>query len=236
MSASTMQRVETRQGRGNTVEYVVSQLRDGILRNRYAPGYRLVEADLTHELGVSRGPVREGLRRLSAEGFIDMVPNRGAVVRRLTMREAIELYQLRTALEALAAKLAAENARDPRRRAQFKAATAAIWNDDPRLDPSAYIRENSAFHEAVLELAGNEQLAKVSRQMKLPLILLQTFQATGVLEKEHYLRSIRDHRRMAKLILAGKADQAETAMRAHLEGATERLKLVPESFFRAPRP
>ena len=62
---------------------MASHLKDGILAGRYAPGQRLIEADLTRDLGVSRGPLREAFRKLTAEGLIESVPNKGAVVRRL---------------------------------------------------------------------------------------------------------------------------------------------------------
>lgn len=77
--------------RGATVDYVLEHLRQGIVRGRYAPGQRLIEADLTDELGVSRGPLREAMRRLSADDLLEIVPNRGAIVRRLSLREMLEL-------------------------------------------------------------------------------------------------------------------------------------------------
>lgn len=67
--------------RGGIVEYVVDQLRTGVLQERYAPGQRLIEADLTQDLRVSKGPLREAFRRLSAEGLLEIVPNRGAMIR-----------------------------------------------------------------------------------------------------------------------------------------------------------
>src|SRR4051795_5578940 len=81
--------------RGGTVDYVLDHLRTGVMQGRYAPGQRLIEADLTRDLRVSRGPLREAFRRLSAEGILEMVPHRGALVRRLTMREMKEFFQIR---------------------------------------------------------------------------------------------------------------------------------------------
>src|SRR5262245_43090553 len=92
--------------RGGTVEYILEHLRSGVLQGLYAPGQRLIEADLTQELRVSRGPLREAFRRLSAEGLLEIVPHRGAMVRRLTLREMRELFQIRLGLEMLAARLA----------------------------------------------------------------------------------------------------------------------------------
>ena len=93
---------------GATVDFIVERLREDILAGRLAPGSRLVESDLTARFAVSRGPVREALRRLSAEGLIEHRPHRGAVVRRLSERDIRELFQIRVEMEALAARLAAE--------------------------------------------------------------------------------------------------------------------------------
>jgi len=216
--------------RGNTVDLVVRHLRDGILNNRYAPGQRLIEADLTEQLAVSRGPVREGLRRLSAEGLIEMVPNRGALVRRLTYREAVELFQIRTALEALAVTLTAQRVRKGELRARFERAIAPIWSEAPRLNAAAYLEENKLFHQALVEFSGNEQLAQVSRQMQFPLILFQT---SGALDTGSLANSVKDHRQIATAILDGKPEAADARIRTHLERASHLLDDMPKSIFRS---
>src|SRR5271169_6349962 len=122
-------------------------LREDILAGRLQPGSRLIESDLTARFAVSRGPVREGLRRLSADGLIEHRPHRGAVVRRLAEREIRELFLIRIEMEALAARLAAgADALD--RRARFVAAIQPIYADAPR-NPCDYLKENAAFHDAV---------------------------------------------------------------------------------------
>src|SRR5579863_5768271 len=98
---------------GATVPFIVERLREDILAGRAPPGWRLVEWELTSRFGVSRGPVREALRRLAAEGLIEHRPHRGAEVRRLTVREMRELFQIRVEIESLAARLAAVAAEDP---------------------------------------------------------------------------------------------------------------------------
>src|ERR1700734_3172942 len=83
---------------GATVAHIVERLRGDILAHALAPGARLVENDLTLRFAVSRGPVREALRRLAAEGLIEHAPHRGALVRRLSPREIQELFQIRVGL------------------------------------------------------------------------------------------------------------------------------------------
>jgi DNA-binding GntR family transcriptional regulator len=112
-----------KQRRGETVDFVVDEIREGILSGRYAPGQRLIGRDLTEYVGFSRGPVREALRRLSAEGLIEIVPNRGAVVRHLTRKQVEDLFVVRKNLEGLAARLAAERIHEGKNRALF----SEVW-------------------------------------------------------------------------------------------------------------
>ena len=87
-------------------EQVIDHLREEILTSRLAPGTELGEAALARSLGISRGPLREALGALTAEGLVTIVPRRGAVVTRLTRKEFIDAYQVREALESLAVRLA----------------------------------------------------------------------------------------------------------------------------------
>lgn len=220
----------TAPGRGTTVERVFLHLKDGILFGRYAPGQRLIEADLTRELGVSRGPLREAFRKLSAEGLVESVPNRGAMVRRLSHRETQELFQIRGALEVLAARLAAQRIDLPDVRSRFEDTIAPIWSDEPRSAALNYLSENRVFHQAVADTSGNEQLAGLCRQMQLPLIM---FQLSGALTLETLTRSNQEHRRIAEAILAGDEAGAADAMQAHLDRAHRFADNLPRTIFRA---
>jgi len=216
--------------RGSTVSHLVRQLREGILIGRYAPGQRLIEADLTRELGVSRGPLREAFRRLSAEGLIESIPNRGALVRRLSQSQIRELYQIRMVLEILAVELAAKNINSDGVRTRFEAEIAAIWSDRPRDVPTAYLNENKAFHQAIADASGNRQLALLCRQLQLPLII---YQVSGTLTREVIAKSNGDHRLIAEAILAGDAVTASELMRKHLQTAADFADHLPPQVFRS---
>jgi DNA-binding GntR family transcriptional regulator len=200
--------------RGATVAFIVERLRDDIFSGRLEPGLRLVECDLTARFAVSRGPVREALRRLAAEGLIEHWPHRGAVVRRLGEREIRELFMIRIEMEALAARLAAE-ANDPAPRSRFVASIEPIYAEAPR-SPCEYLRENAAFHDAVMALADNLQLRELAARLQLPLIMAQVGDvlAPAVLEA-----SVREHRAIAQAILDRDPDAASARMRAHLARA-----------------
>lgn len=215
--------------RGRMVEHLVGDLSKGILSNRYAPGQRLVEAELTQRYGVSRGPLREAFRRLSAEGLVELVPNRGAIVRRLSFREAIELFQIRGELESLAVRLASANMANGCIRSNFELAIEPIWSDVPRPSNMAYIEENDRFHSAIVEASDNRQLGLLSRQLQLPLIMAQTSQA---MTPDNITESIAEHRAIARAILDGDGTRAETLMDAHLKRANDLIEHTPADLFR----
>ena len=85
-------------------------LRERILKGKYEPGVRLIEEELAAEMGISRTPVREAIRKLELEGLVEYLPRRGVIVRELSMQEADEIYGIRGVLEGYAAFLAADNA------------------------------------------------------------------------------------------------------------------------------
>jgi DNA-binding GntR family transcriptional regulator len=199
---------------GATVAFIVERLREDIWAGRLEPGSRLIETDLTVRFAVSRGPVREALRRLSADGLIEHRPHRGAVVRRLTEREIRELFLIRIEMEALAARLAAA-AETPQRRAHFVASIEAVYSDAPR-NPCDYLKENAAFHDAVMALADNLELRNLAVRLQLPLIMAQV---GDVLTPPVLEASVREHRAIAKAILERDPAAASTRMREHLERA-----------------
>ena len=199
---------------GATVAFIVERLREDILTGRAPPGWRLIEWELTSRFGVSRGPVREALRRLTGEGLTEHWPHRGAWVRRLSTREIRELFQIRVEMEALAARLAA-GVEEPERRRRFAEAIRPILNDKTRSVPE-YLAENAVFHEAVMTLADNLQLRDLAMRLHLPLIMAQV---GDILTPDVLGASVREHRAVAKAILDRDAGPAAELMRAHLERA-----------------
>jgi DNA-binding GntR family transcriptional regulator len=214
--------------RGATVDYVLEHLRSGIIEGRYAPGQRLIEADLTRDLRVSRGPLREAFRRLSAEGLLEIVPHRGAIVRRLTLREMRELFQIRIGLETLAAQLAAEAMRDAEIRARFEREIEPIWDATPRVPGPDYINENHRFHDAITQASGNEQLLRLTRQLRLTVLM---YQLATTLKPENIVASVAEHRLIARAILDGNGEAAHQHVRAHLSRALSVAEAMPNRSF-----
>lgn len=212
-----------------THDYVAGSLRQAILSGRMVPGQRLVEADLTRNLGVSRGPVREALRQLTAEGLVEAVPNQTAIVRRYSKREMVELFEVRAEMEALAARRLAERIDEGDIRERFIAATGQIELDHAKTSASSYFEENRLFHQAIADLCGNDWLATLIRQFQLPLIM---FQLNGAIRPESIKDSVAEHRSIAKAILAGDPRKAGNEIRKHLKRASDLLGDMPATIFR----
>src|ERR1700722_14737920 len=107
-------------GRVSSPDRVVEAITDGIRAGRFVPGQRLLEADLTHDLSVSRGPVREALKRLAAEGIVTLTRHRGAYIRALQREEAKKILLVLEVLTGLAASLAAHEINAPGNRQRMR--------------------------------------------------------------------------------------------------------------------
>lgn len=146
-------------------DQVKDRLLEGILGGTYPPNSRIVETQVARELGTSQAPVREALRGLAALGVVEIEPFRGARVRQPSKREIIEAYGVRSALEALAARLAV-----PRMTASDVRELAALL-DDMRAaaragDDHALAKADARFHAGIVDLADNRTLAQVWRSLE----------------------------------------------------------------------
>lgn len=140
---------------------VLDELRQSIITGRLEPGSRLVERELVGMMGVSRTVIREALRQLETEGLIAIIPNKGPVVRKLTLEEARDLYSIRAVLEGLAARLFVENGDDAQveKLEQALEDTAeAYWSGDP----GRIIDTKNRFYDVLFEGAGSETLSSMT--------------------------------------------------------------------------
>jgi DNA-binding GntR family transcriptional regulator len=153
----------------STVERVAAAIQARVLSGDVAVGSRLRQEALAEEFGVSRTPVREALRHLQATGIVELLPNRGAVVRGPSAREIREAYEVRAELEGLAAELAAGRISDRdllrlrEAQALFREAVSNLIErrarrPAPWRDESVWVRANDLFHQAILDAAGNRRL------------------------------------------------------------------------------
>jgi len=141
-------------------QQVLDALRQAIIDGRLAPGARLTERELTEMMGVSRTVVREALRQLESEGLIAIIPNKGPVVRELSLAEAKDLYTIRAVLEGLAARLFVENAGGAQLKqlAQALDVVAAAYE---RGDAQQVLETKNRFYDVLFAGAGSETLSSM---------------------------------------------------------------------------
>jgi DNA-binding GntR family transcriptional regulator len=146
-------------------DQVKDRILEGILSGHYPPDSRIVETQVARELGTSQAPVREALRGLEALGVVEITPFRGARVRRPSRREIIEAYAVRSALEALAARLAVPRMTDPDL-AELAGHLEAMQASARRGDGHGVAEADARFHGRIVELADNGTLLKVWRSLE----------------------------------------------------------------------
>jgi DNA-binding GntR family transcriptional regulator len=198
----------------------VERVRDALLSGRLALGQRLIEADMTQEFGISRGPWREAMRRLAAEGVVELVPNRGALVRRLSRQDIIDRFRIRQSLEGLAASLTASRMTELGQRERFRRALQLPEGRAPETEAPRVT--NFRLHRAIAEGAGNPQLLELITQ-------LWGAELRGPEHAAYWRDSAAEHIRVIDAVLAGDAVAAEQAMRQHLEAVLDRLLATPEN-------
>jgi DNA-binding GntR family transcriptional regulator len=205
-------------------EQVIDHLREEILSSRLAPGTELGETALARSLGISRGPLREALGQLTAEGLVTIVPRRGAVVTRLTRREFIDAYQVREALESLALKLAV-----PRLSAEKKAQLHRMCDEMEAHahagSTTLFFEINREFHRLLVHASGNERLVAVHGQLiaQMGRLMSKSAQLRGGLEK-----SAAEHRAILAAIDAGDSALAARLLEDHIE-VPQRVLALPEA-------
>ena len=139
---------------------VLEELRQSIIAGRLAPGARLIERELIAMMGVSRTVIREALRQLESEGLIAIIPNKGPVVRELTLDEAKDLYSIRAVLEGLAARLFAENAGNEQVK-KLEQALNATGKAYEQGVPEEILEAKNRFYDVLFEGAGSETLSSM---------------------------------------------------------------------------
>ena len=202
---------------------VCDELRRLVITGELAPGTRIVEDRLAARLGVSRNPVREALQKLAGEGFVELLPRRGAVVAQITAEEAEDLFDVRSSLEPLAARLAARRADADgidRLRAVLELARTAT--DERDLDLLASY--NTEFHSVVVQLSGNDYLGLLVSPMARR--VQWVFRTSAATRAPH---SWTEHEQLLHAIAAGDEDYAEAVARAHVAAARASYRRVSDA-------
>jgi len=201
---------------------LVARIREEILAGGYVPEQRLVEADLSEKFGASRASVRLALVNLANEGLVERLPNRGARVRAITVEEAIEIVEVRSALEALCARKAAERLTEDDAW-ELREVRAGIAEAVAAGDLIGYSRLNQQMDRVLLAVSGHETAAALLERLWAQSARHQ-FRIAFLPGRAQ--RSVLEHLAIIDAVLAGDADAAERATKAHLDSVAATLRTL----------
>ncbi|MEM9781017.1 MAG: FCD domain-containing protein [Pseudomonadota bacterium] len=201
-----------------------------ILSGALKPGERVNEKALAERFGVSRGPVREALQALSARGLVEQIPNRGVFVQRITRHDAVEIYDVRAGLFGTACRLLADRM-DSALSAELRVLLEQMDGAGAKRDLEAYYPLNIAFHERIVEGAGNAILRETYSRM---VSRLHLYRARGLVHGGGFERSNIEHRVIVDALDDRDPQAAFEAGFAHVQEGKRRVVLsrpdgLPES-------
>lgn len=205
--------------RESTPSIIARKLRTAIAKGQLAPGSQLAEAELARELGVSRGPLREAMQRLTQEGLLTSIRNRGLFVVELTEDDVRDIYLARTAVERAAASLVV--AKDPAGAAGGLAGVLEKMARAAETDDQAGIgKADLEFHELLVQLSDSPRLIRMHQTL-----LTETRMCVSALTGTYPTREDRipEHAEIVDSIRAGDSDLVDELLLAHMDDALARL-------------
>jgi DNA-binding GntR family transcriptional regulator len=205
------------------VERAVAQW---ILKGELSAGQKLTEQEVALRLGVSRGPVREAFRALEDLGLVQIEKNRGAFVRKIDLNEAVEIHDVYSALEELAARTAAGRL-SATQIAELKFLVESMDAASEAEDLDRFYALNLSFHQLLVEGSGNRRLLSVYNRLLNELHLFRRF---GLMQRGEMQLSNRDHHQILDQIAAGDSNGAAEAMRRHTTERRHKMLLRSDKF------
>ncbi|MCG0277895.1 MAG: GntR family transcriptional regulator [Thermanaeromonas sp.] len=200
-------------------EIVFETLREAILAGHLKPGERLMEVQLAEEMGVSRTPVREAIRKLELEGLVVMVPRKGAYVADISTKDIADVFEIRGALEALAAALACERITEEEleelERLLVKIAECAEKNDLETL-----VQLDTQFHDILYRASRNDRLVQIINNLREH---IQRFRTSSLATPGRKRETVEEHKALVEAIASRNVELAQRLAQEHIENAENRL-------------
>lgn len=205
-------------------EQIAASIRSSIIDGRIRPGEKLTEEEIARQLGVSRTPIREAFFLLSSEGFVDVEPRRGVIVREISVKDAEEIYELKGVLESLAVRLAAERM-TPEIVAELRGINDALYHaaEEVPVDVRKILTLNGTFHHSIISACGNtkviHQLIALRHQsLRYNFIFLSAV--------SRLRESADEHRAIIDALVRRDAAESERLMKEHNDAALASLRTV----------
>lgn len=199
---------------------VASRLRQAIVAGDFAPRQRLVETDLIEMFDASRGAVRAALATLTVEGLVEKIRNRGARVRAVDLDEALEIVEVRAALESMCAARAAERV-DDAGMARLRDLGEVMRGAVDSGDGEAYSQANRDLHQAVMDISGSKVAPDIVQRLRAQNV---RYRIQLSMQPHRPATSLPEHLEIVEAVCAKDPERAANAMRAHLESVFSATK------------
>jgi len=200
-------------------ELVCEHIREAIINGVFSPGERLMEIQMADEMGVSRTPVREAIRKLEMEGFVVMIPRRGTYVSNMSIKDINDVYEIRISLDTLAAGLAAERISDEELE-ELQRLLVKVGNAIEENDMAKVVEADIEFHDVLYKASRNERLRNIINNLREQITVIRgvSMRYPGRLKDTQ-----EEHRRLVESIAARDVEKSQEAARIHLENAERTL-------------
>lgn len=203
------------------VTFVVDAIVDGVMKGRYAPGQRLIAADLAEEYGVSRAPVREALHMLAGESVVQLIANRGARIRKLGVQELVDFLEFTESICVLGVRLATGRTREEENRALLEKAFQEIELTWERRSSRDFVMALYQYHNVLNEISGN---VFVEFFYKRPYMRFYTSLLSEMVPAGNWDQYIHNYRLIHEMILSGDAHTSVTVFVAHIRWVLRNMR------------
>jgi DNA-binding GntR family transcriptional regulator len=196
-------------------ELVFESLREAIISGMLRPSERLMEIQLAEEMGVSRTPVREAIRKLELEGLVVMIPRKGAYVAGMSIKDIADVFEIRGALEGLAAELASERATDEELEVMERY-LVKISEEIESGDLSKVVETDTDFHTLIYEASRNARLSQIINNLREQ---IQRFRTTSLSFPGRMKVALEEHRKIVEALSSRDGELARKLAQEHIENA-----------------
>lgn len=196
-------------------ELVFESLREAIISGLLPPSERLMEIQLAEEMGVSRTPVREAIRKLELEGLVVMIPRKGAYVAGMSIKDIVDVFEIRGALEGLAAELASERVTDEELESMERY-LVKISEEIESGDLSKVVETDTDFHTLIYKASRNARLSQIISNLREQ---IQRFRTTSLSFPGRMKIALEEHRKIVEAISSRDGELARKLAQEHIENA-----------------
>lgn len=200
-------------------DVIFDTLREAIIVGELKPGQRLMEVQLAEKMGVSRTPVREAIRKLELEGLVEMLPRKGAHVAELSVKDIMDVLEVRATLDGLATSLSATRITDDEKK-ELRHLLDQFINYVEKENLQGSIKKDVEFHDVIYRSSRNDKLIQISNNLREQ---IQRFRIVYIKDYSNSRELIREHTEIYEAIIAGNPETAMEAARRHIKNQEETI-------------